>query len=184
MANRSRKRESIAPEGKYQSQNLAFEQTQMEIDTSTGELISHKSIQGRRLPKEPNYIKLYIDTMLSFQGIEGIPTDVIIAMSKCINGYNNDEETPLYFINNKLTKTSMAKDLGISENMVAKYIKKLNDAGVLVKTDMRSVYTCNPWIIARGSWNRSICGLRTHFNFINGEWQCDIEFKEDDSNGE
>lgn len=185
MANRSRKSKSVAPNEQYQSKRFSYESDQIEIDANTGELISRKQVKGRVTPKEPNYIKLYIDTMLSFQGIKGVSTDFIISMSKYIVGYNNDENTPLYFKSDRLTKESMAKDLNYNgTDSVNKQIKKLVDAGVLIRTKMKGVYICNPWIIARGSWAKSICGLRTHFNFANGEWVCDIDFKESDSDGD
>lgn len=181
MAYRSRAQKSIAPEEQYQPKRYNYEEDQMEIDTTTGELITHTQVKGRTLPKEPNYIKLYIDTMLSFQGIKDVSTDFIIAMSKCIIGYNNDSDTPLVFKSDKLTKQTIAKELNYnSEASVNKQIKRLVDSGVLIKTSMRGVYYCNPWIIARGSWSRSVCGLRAHFNFANGEWRCDIDYKESD----
>ena len=181
MANKNRTiKNPQPPKGMYQEERVSYQENKMTLDQETGEIIEYHQVKGFRQKKEPNYIKLYIDTMMSFQGIDKVPTDFIIVMSKYINGYNNDENTPLYFTNNKFTKMQMAKDLNLGIDMINKYIKKLKDAGVLIKTkDMRGVYTCNPWIIARGSWQNSICGLRTHFDFINGEWTCDIEFKED-----
>lgn len=126
--------------------------------------------QEGRASKEPDYMKLYLNTMLSFQGINSISVDVLIAMCNCLSGqYINNGKTNLCFRSDKLSKRQMMSELGISEAAVNKHIKKMVDCGILIKSDMRSVYFVNPWILAKGKWEH-IRSLRASFDFVGGQW--------------
>ncbi len=120
--------------------------------------------------EEPDFMKIYLDTMMSFQGIEGVSAKLIICMCNHVEGYNNAEDSPLVFQSTKYTKQLMSSELGVSLEMVNKYIKSLSDSGILTKTGMRGVYYVNPWVLARGSWS-NIKKLRVYFDLVGGKWE-------------
>jgi hypothetical protein len=133
-----------------------------------GNVLEQKTFQIRTTAKESNYIKLYLDTMASFNGIRDIPTDVLIAFSNYVT-YTNEENSPSQIVLVKTVKEQIASALGIRMSMVDKYIKRMVEAGVIFRTECRGVFTVNPWLIAKGEWSK-ICALRTEFNFIDGTW--------------
>lgn len=156
----------------YKAGHVTFEEYKELVDNSTGEITTSCRGISRTQDKEPDFVKLYLNTMMSFQGIEGISADLLISLCSHTQGYVNSENDPLVFINNSYNKQKMAYELGVKTNMIAKYIKKLTDAGVLIKSNMRGIYYVNPWLIARGKWQH-IKKLQMHFDIINGTWQVD-----------
>lgn len=137
-------------------------------DSNTGEVISQKTVSCRNVPKEPNFVKLYIDTMKSFNGAHDIPTDVLLALSKHITYANGESQQQVYLPSP--IKKQIADDVGISISMINKYIKKMVDAGVLFRSDCRGFFIVNPWLIAKGEW-KNISKLRAEFDFVGNTWK-------------
>ena len=54
--------------------------------------------------------------------------------------------------------------------MVAKYIRRSVDKGILFSTQDRGTYEVNPWLIAKGKWS-SIQELQANFRFVEGKWE-------------
>lgn len=153
--------------------HTTFEEYKEYVDTSTGEIITSCRGTTRTQDKEPDYVKLYLNTMMSFQGIDNISTDLLISLCNHLsNNYSNSEKEPLVFRNDSYNKIMMANELGVGLPMIKKHIKKLVDAGILIKTNMRSIYYVNPWLLARGKWS-NIKKLQMHFDIVNGKWQVD-----------
>lgn len=157
----------------YKTGHQTFEQYQEFVNTETGEVVTSCRGIVKRQDKEPDYVKLYLNTMLSFSGINNVSVEFLVCLCNHLdNRYINDEKKPLVFKNDAYNKDEMAKELGIGVPMVKKHIKKLVDAGVLIKTNRRSVYFVNPYLLARGQW-QNIKSLQMHFELYSGEWRVD-----------
>ena len=178
MAFRNRNPRATAPEEQdYKKGSIARETFTQVKDKETGEIIKNEHTITGKADSEPDFIKLYLNTMMAFQGIKDIPTDLLISMCRTLQGqFNNDGETPLYFRADKLAKTQMSKELDMSIDSVNKYIKKMCNSGIIFKTEMRGVYIINPWIIAKGRYS-NIKKLQAHFDFSGGSW--DVMFEEE-----
>ncbi len=157
----------------YKNGKVVLEQVSEIVDGSTGQITTQVKGTQRFQEREPDYVKLYLNTMMSFNGIRNIPTDVIIAMCNCVQGYNNSENQPLIFKNDKFNRVQMASTLGLKTDAIQKYITRMSEAGILVKQEnMRGIYYVNPWILAKGQWC-NIKRLQIHFDVIEGTWKVD-----------
>ena len=145
------------------------------VNVETGEVIStaDTSITEGYVDREPDYIKLYIDTVLTFKGITKALNPVLIALCKHMNFA--DKEQIVYV--NSYTKSLMMQDTGLKLKRVEQAIKQFADAGIIMRVS-RGVYRVNPNIIARGKWN-DIKLLRATFNFMTGDIKSDIELGEE-----
>lgn len=137
-------------------------------DVVTGEVIETRVVTAHRIEREPNFVKLYIDTMKAFNGAHDIPTDVLLAFTEYVDYANSDREQQQIYLP-KPIKQKIAEKVGISFSMVDKYIKKMVDAGVLFKSNCRGFFIVNPWLIAKGDW-KNISKLRAEFDFFDGTW--------------
>ena len=61
-------------------------------DMATGEIVETRTVTARRIEREPNFVKLYIDTMKAFNGAHDIPTDVLLAFTEYVDYANSDRE--------------------------------------------------------------------------------------------
>ena len=162
------------------SKNVAvYEKSEVIIDEVSGQILRNTSQTLTKTENEPDFIKLYYSTMLAFNGVSDVPLDLIIAISTLITWANDGEQ--MVFRNDKFTKETISQKLNIKESMVTKYIKRCCESGLLVPMEnYRGVYYVNPFFIAKGKWEH-IKKLRTSFDYINGEWQLNVESQNDDS---
>lgn len=149
-----------------EKQKIIYEKEIDVIDTLTGEIITRTNEVVKTVEKEPPFIKLYLNTMLEFQGIKNISVDILISFCNYIT-YANNKQMEIYF--NKRNKEEIAKNHKMSVSMVNKYITKCIEANIFFKTDCRGVYLVNPFLIAKGEW-KNIKLLRTEFDYCNGTW--------------
>ena len=144
------------------------------IDETTGEILSSTKKTIAKVSAEPDFIKVYYDTMLACNQIFDVPTSFVLSLSKFLE-WTNDRE-PQCTIINKYIKETLSKDCGVDVRQIERYIKKSVDTGLLFRTKYRGVYEVNPFMIAKGKWD-SIRALRTNFEFISGKWQRTIEYE-------
>ena len=55
-----------------------FEKVKTEVDTATGEIISETKEVVNKTSKEPDFIKIYYETMLAFNQIHGIDRKSVV----------------------------------------------------------------------------------------------------------
>lgn len=144
-----------------------FESENTVTDAATGEILHHERNTTKRVAAEPDFIKVYYKAMLAVQDIDDLPLSFLLALSCHIN-YANDEK--ILFFNNKTTRRSIAEACDVKDNMVAKYVQRSVKCGVLFKTEDRGTYEVNPWLIAKGKWDK-IRELQASFSFVAGKWQ-------------
>ena len=155
--------------------NIAFYTHQETlIDQTTGEILSSIQKTISKVSSEPDYIKVYYETMLAFNQIQDVPTSFVLSLSKFLE-WTNDGKPQCTTIN-KRVKEILSTDCKVDIRQVERYIKKSVDNGLLFRTDYRGVYEVNPFMIAKGKWD-SIRALRTNFEFTGGKWQRTIEYE-------
>ena len=158
--------------------NAAF-YTHEEIitDQTTGEILSSVQKTVAKTSPEPDFIKVYYETMMSFNQVHDVPVSFVLSLSKFLE-WTNDGEPQCVTINKRI-KGIMCEDCKVSLPQINRYVKKSVDNGLLFRTEFRGVFEVNPFMIAKGKWD-SIKKLRTNFDFIDGKWERIIE--EDNQN--
>lgn len=144
----------------YESENTI-------IDAISGEIIQQEVSSKKKVSTEPDYIKVYYKAMMAVNEISEIPLDFLLALSSQIGFANGDK---ILFYNNRTTRRYISDYCNIGDNMVAKYIRRSVDKGILFSTQDRGTYEVNPWLIAKGKWS-SIQELQANFRFVEGKWE-------------
>lgn len=155
---------------------VVYDKEYIVTDIATGEILSRSTDKLVKSSVEPDFIKVYYQTMLAFNEIHDIPVSFVLSLSKFVE-WSNDG-APLVVTLNKRNKEIMQKDCSVSLPQLARYITRSVNNGLLFRTKYRGVFEVNPFMIAKGKWD-SIKQLRTSFDFIGGKWQRMIESEED-----
>ena len=153
-----------------------YEKVKTAVDPLTGEILSEKKEIINKTAKEPDFIKIYYETMLAFNQIHGIPIAFVLSLSKFIEWTN--EGKPMFVTINKRVKDILQEDCNVRLAQINRYISLSVDSGLLFRTDYRGVYEVNPFMIAKGKWER-IQDLQCKFNFVNGQWIREIQEREE-----
>ena len=143
------------------------------IDVTTGEILNYTQKTITKISAEPEFIKVYYETMMAYNQIHNVPLSFVLSLSKFI-GWSN-EGSPQTAILNKMAKETMSKDCDVSFPQIDRYIKIAVNNGLLFRTKYRGVYEVNPFMIAKGKWE-SIKKLRANFDFIGGKWERVVEY--------
>lgn len=154
-----------------------YQREEIVTDVTTGEIISATTKTMTKTSAEPDYIKVYYETMMAFNKIHDIPVSFVLSLSKFLEWTNDGK--PQCTTLNKRVKGIMSEDCNVSLPQIDRYIKKSVDNGLLFRTEFRGVYEVNPFMIAKGKWE-SIKKLRSNFDYIDGKWTRVIEYKEPD----
>lgn len=145
-----------------------YTQEIVRIDCMTGEILSAEEKTVTKTAGEPDYIKIYYETMMAFNQIHDIPISFVVAASSFIEWTN--EGKPIYITLNKRIKQEMSESCGVDVRQIERYIKKAVETGLFFRTVYRGVYEVNPFMIAKGRWE-SVKKLRASFDFVNGKWE-------------
>ena len=146
------------------------------IDSASGEILHHEHGAKRKTSTEPDHIKVYYKAMMAVNGVEEIPLNFLLALSAQIPYANGDK---VYFYNNKTTRRNIAEYCGCGDNWVAKLIRKGVEKGILFATSDRGTYEVNPWLIAKGKWEK-IRELQANFEFVEGRWERKVIYDTED----
>lgn len=163
---------------KMKTPKKIYERIQSEIIIDENGTVIQENTKCDSLVKsspEPEFIKIYYQTMLAFNDIEGIPLNYLLSLSKFIEWANPD--TPMFVTINKRVKDEISKDCNISISHLDRHIRNSVNFGILFKTEYRAVYEVNPFMIAKGKWE-SIKNLQCRFSYVNGKWERISTFKE------
>jgi hypothetical protein len=115
-------------------------------DPKTGEVISEEVTAIRsHVPKEPNFIKLYLKDMCKLNDIPKTTNNVLNALLELCN-YDNE------IVLNSHIKKKIANNLDIKLQSLDNAITKLNKAEFLDRIG-RGTYMLNPNIFGKGKWS-------------------------------
>jgi len=156
-----------------------FESTIRTIDTN-GEFVDQTTTSVKIQSKEPDYIKLYLDCLCAFKGLNKALSPVLIAFCHFMTWADSKHKSQIIFMNAYI-KEQVCEMTGLKIDRINKALKDIVNADVFTKIEgKRGVYNVNPWIIGKGDWN-DIKELRANFNFTKRTIEPIIEFYE---NGE
>jgi hypothetical protein len=127
------------------SERVVYNETKKEINFSTGEVKTEEITNVVKIPKEPPYVKMYIDDLAK----------ILELTSGC--------RSLLYFLIKKmdyegiitLTKSSrdrLAEQIGVKETAVRNQITQLCQKGILRRIGTGE-FEANPNLFARGDWS-------------------------------
>lgn len=144
-------------------ERITYKQESKTIDLSTGEVLVEDTITHTMQEREPNYIKLYLDTLLTFKDLSRSLNPILLEFLNHMS-YANDEQ--LIFVN-----AYMKKNIGEKLNLTVKRIDQaLSDfvKSNIFKRVARGTYQVNPHLFGRGEW-KDIKKIRAEFDFNTGE---------------
>lgn len=117
----------------------------------------------------PNFIKVYLDCILTFNGGKYIPSDFLIELCKYVT-YDNKKGEQMYVKIAKKERDEIASVLGVSDTTIKRHLKNCIDNGILFRYNRRAYFILNPFLIAKDEWH-NINELKAEFNFISGTWK-------------
>lgn len=132
------------------------------ISQETGEIMQSKTVY--KAQTEPEYVKLYIDCILTVKGLRKGLNPIFMAFLKYMSYADVGEESggQIIFVN-KTMKELIAKQLGIGLYSVDKALGELTKAGIF-KRIATGTYQVNPNIVGKGEW-KDIKNIRATFDF-------------------
>lgn len=161
------------------TKKTVFESIETIIDHETGEIMKTVNNSSKIMSKEPEYIKLYLDCLCTFKGLNKALSPVLIACCHFMTWADSKHNDQMIFMNSYI-KDQICELTNLKVDRVNKAIKEIVDANIFIKVEgKRGVYRVNPFIIGRGEW-KDIKELRANFDFITGEVKPEIIYKEED----
>lgn len=121
----------------FQSESVAF-------DKGTGEIFTQKIVTKRKVSREPDFIKLYLDDVMLLSNIPKSKSDILYLLLRKMN-YDNEITVVASH------KREMAKELDCSVINVDKTLALLVEKGILIRRE-RGIYIANPRLFGRGNW--------------------------------
>ena len=128
--------------------NIKTEKVRQEVVRQTidadGEMTEEIRMMVKRVEKEPSFIKVYLNDILYLEGISGGLNGILYGIMKRV-GYNNE------LVLNSEIKRRIAEETKKSFNTVNGAITKFVKGKILIRTGI-GVYTLNPYLFGKGSW--------------------------------
>ena len=100
----------------------------------------------------PNFIKVYLDCILTFTGGKYIPSDFLIELCKYVT-YDNKKGEQMYVKIAKKERDEIASMLGVSDTTIKRHLKNCIDNGILFRYNRRAYFILNPFLIAKDEWH-------------------------------
>lgn len=141
------------------------------IVTQEGEVVQSQTVY--KTQSEPEYVKLYIDCILTVKGLRKGLNPIFLAflpyMSYAdINGQGGGQ---VIFVN-KALKELVAKKLNLGIDSINKALSEFTRAGLFKRLTV-GTYQVNPNIVGKGEWV-DIKNIRATFDFRNKDIIADI----------
>ena len=141
---------------------ITYIEENIKINAETGEISEQETKRVIKIPREEDYVKIYIKHINYLNNLPNGLDEIIYALLKKIN-YQNQ------IVINSAIKRQIANELGKTFNTVNQYITKLVKNDILIRVDT-GIYYLNPIFYGKGSW-KEILELRK-------ELEISIEYKE------
>ena len=134
------------------------------VNFTNGEVVARENSKAYRIPQEPPYVKLYLDTVMYLCDLQERHSGVLMAILQFAPFADAEHQ---FIILNRGIKMRIAEMIGKTENYVSHTIMELAKGKILIhdnRSPRSSSYQINPHIIARGDW-KNIEKLRLHVDF-------------------
>lgn len=147
-------------------------------NSETGEVMNSKVVC--RTTDEPDYVKLYLDCLLTVKGLRKGLNPVLIALLKHMSYANSDDTTGgQIIIINKFLKETVAKTLGLGIDSINKALTDFTKSGIF-KRIAPGTYQVNPDFVGKGEW-KDIRNIKATFDFGNKTVVAEIVKREEQS---
>lgn len=145
--------------------------TERIVSDETGEQKSVRTISKGNA--EPEYVKLYIDCVLTIKGLRKGLSPIFLALLPLMSYANTEDDNggQIIYLNSALKKQIAAK-LDIGVDSVNKALTEFVSAGICRRID-RGTYQINANIVGRGEW-KDISNIRAQFDFAAQDIVADI----------
>lgn len=143
---------------------LVSTQVNTNIDCTTGEVTSESTSNTFITSNEPDYVKVYLNTMCAFKGLSTAVSPVLLEFCKHMSWANDNQVLRV----DKFIKEEVARAVGLKVDRINQILRDICNSGIFIKEkNYRGVYRVNPFFIAKGDWS-SVRKLRGEFNFKDG----------------
>lgn len=142
---------------------LMSTRTQM-VDHETGEIIQEENVNVVRIPREPPYVKMYLDDLSKIIGLRSAAKSVL---HELVSKIDYDGIVTI----TKGTRERIGAKTGMKEPSVRNRITELVKSGVLKKVGYCE-YEMNPHLFAKGDWKdiqKRRCNFKLEISYIDGE---------------
>ena len=140
--------------------------------------IEKRTTQRIRLAQEPNYIKLYLNTLLTFKDLPKQMNVILLELLNIMTFANKaTKHGGQLIILNTFVKEDIIERLGIKMNTFKKSLTAFCKSGILKRIG-NSTYQANPDMFGRGDWT-DIKAIRATFDFNAQTVVADIERPDD-----
>ena len=150
------------------------ESTETKIDFNTGEVLEVTDRKEYKVPKEPDFVKCYIDDISNLMNLPN--NDVLFCLLKKSN--YDGEVVIIKPIAEEICKLADLKNTEYFYKLIKKYCER----NILIKK-CRGMYMFNPYYFARGHWE-DIYKIRLQIDYTPNEGRKinAVEFVEDFEN--
>lgn len=161
-----------------------YENTTTSIDIETGEILSSVKESTSKVEREPDFIKIYLNTICAFKGLSQSISPVLLEFCKYMTWASDRQQ---YIKVDGEMKEEIAESCKITVRRVEQCLKEIKKSQIFIQAlkkdgkPSRGKYIVNPYIIAKGEWSK-IKVLRAEFNFTDNTFS--IENKDIKNNGE
>jgi hypothetical protein len=154
---------------------VILEKNEVVVDHNTGEILKSTTENTIVLPKEPDFVKLYLSHITHLTNLPNW-TNPILHEFLAIMNYQNE------IILNSAIKKRIAKKLGVQmgsiDNAIQHYVKKM----VLTRIEI-GIYRANPFIFGKGEW-KNIRGIRIQLSYdfekLLQKFESEFTYREDE----
>ena len=148
------------------------------IITENGELVSSKTVY--KTQTEPEYVKLYIDCILTVKGLRKGLNPIFLAFLPYMSYADiGDQGGGQVIFVNKAMKDIIAKKLNLGIDSINKALSEFTKVGMFKRLTV-GTYQVNPNIVGKGEW-KDIKNIRATFDFGSKEIVADIVREEEES---
>jgi len=149
-----------------ENKKIIFQQSKTVIDEN-GELKDYELITDAIISREPDYVKLYLNTVLASKNLPVTHNQLLNEILSIMSYANVDEGQIVYIL--PVDRENIAKKIKQKPDTVKKAIIDFVKTGILMKI-ANGKYRVNPHLFGKGDW-KDIRRIRATFLFEspNGE---------------
>jgi len=149
-----------------ENKKIIFQQSRTVIDEN-GELKDYELITDAIISREPDYVKLYLNTVLASKNLPVTHNQLLNEILSIMSYANVDEGQIVYIL--PVDRENIAKKIKQKPDTVKKAIIDFVKTGILMKI-ANGKYRVNPHLFGKGDW-KDIRRIRATFLFEspNGE---------------
>ena len=143
------------------TKKVIFQQNKTVLDQETGELKEFELVTEAIVSREPDYVKLYLNTVLAAKNLPITHNTLLNEILLRMTYANVDEGQIIYIL--PYDREKIAKKLNIKPDTIKKAILDFAKAGILRKI-ANGKYQVNPHLFGKGDWS-DIRRIRATFVF-------------------